>query len=95
MDYDLANTMVALDRARTVTAPRRTIRCVRRPRARSRGCRNDGYLEACPIGAWSVGALVSIDGGVLHVVEHEDGAELPANACAKLPHDITGSVERG
>lgn len=95
MDYDLANTMVALERCPIcgdvpADHPDRLAATCPAPK-----CRGDGYLEPDPIGRWPVGELVSVDGGVLHVVEHTAGEELPANACAKLPHDITGAVERG
>lgn len=38
---------------------------------------------------WTVGALVAIDGAAAWVVEHEDGAELPAGACAQLDPAVT------
>lgn len=38
---------------------------------------------------WTVGALVAIDGIASWVVEHEDGAELPADACAQLDPAVT------
>jgi len=38
---------------------------------------------------WTVGALVAIDGAAAWVVEHEDGAELPADACAQLDPAVT------
>lgn len=38
---------------------------------------------------WKVGVLVAIDGGASWVVEHEDGADLPANACAPLDPAVT------
>lgn len=33
-------------------------------------------------GTWEVGGLVRVDGGVSLLVEHEDGADLPDDACA-------------
>jgi hypothetical protein len=38
---------------------------------------------------WTVGALVAIDGAAAWAVEHEDGTELPANACAQLDPAVT------
>lgn len=38
---------------------------------------------------WGPGALISVDGGCSYVVEHEDGAQLPAEACAQLDHEVT------
>jgi len=38
---------------------------------------------------WTVGALVAIDGAAAWVVEHEDGAELPTDACAQLDPAVT------
>lgn len=39
---------------------------------------------------WKVGALVSrTDGGGVSYVEHSDGDQLPADACAWLPHEVT------
>lgn len=38
---------------------------------------------------WPVGALVEVDGHVSSIVEHEDGAELPANACGQLDPAVT------
>lgn len=39
---------------------------------------------------WPTGALVAHEDSMWWVVEHEDGAQLPANCCAQLPHEITG-----
>lgn len=45
---------------------------------------------AVPVGqdptpaTWPVGALVEVYGAFSCVVEHEDGARLPSNACAQL-----------
>lgn len=50
---------------------------------------------AVPIGqdprpaTWPVGALVEVDGNASWVVEHEDGATIPAGACANLDHEVT------
>lgn len=41
---------------------------------------------------WEPGGLVGVDGGVCWSVAHVDGAPLPAEACAQLPHDITGAT---
>lgn len=41
-------------------------------------------------GRWAPGALVAVDGGASWAVEHEDGAELPPEACAQLDHSVTG-----
>lgn len=38
---------------------------------------------------WGVGLLVEVDGSVSFVVEHEDGADLPDNACAVIDADVT------
>jgi hypothetical protein len=40
-------------------------------------------------GTWTHGGLVLIDGGLSAAVEHEDGAELPDGACAKLDPQVT------
>lgn len=40
---------------------------------------------------WETGTLVGVDGGVHWVVDHADGDRLPADACAQLPHDLTGA----
>jgi len=49
--------------------------------------------DATP-GSWPVGELVSVSGSassviVRAVVAHEDGAQLPADACASLDPDVT------
>lgn len=33
---------------------------------------------------WPVGDLIAVDGGLSHVVPHQDGDQLPAEACAVL-----------
>ena len=38
---------------------------------------------------WPVGALIGRDGAVSWVVEHEDGAKLPADCCALLDPAVT------
>lgn len=38
---------------------------------------------------WGVGELVALDGNASWVVDHEDGAELPANACVQLDPAVT------
>jgi len=40
-------------------------------------------------GMWETGRLVEVDGCASWVVEHEEGAELPANACAQLDDEVT------
>lgn len=44
-----------------------------------------------PIPVWPVGALVRTDGCLTEVVEHEDGADLPDDACGQLDHAVTGA----
>lgn len=50
---------------------------------------------AVPVGqdprpsTWPVGALVAVDGPGSWVVEHEDGAQLPAAACGQLDPEAT------
>lgn len=38
---------------------------------------------------WEVGVLVAMDGCASWVVDHEDGTDLPANACAQLDPAVT------
>lgn len=38
---------------------------------------------------WEVGVLVAVGGAASWVVDHEDGADLPANACALLDPAVT------
>lgn len=38
---------------------------------------------------WEVSVLVAVDGIASWVVEHEDGADLPENACALLDPAVT------
>jgi hypothetical protein len=40
-------------------------------------------------GTWAVGALVEVDGPMSVVVSHEDGAQLPDNACAQIDPEVT------
>lgn len=40
---------------------------------------------------WPAGGLVGVDGGVRWSVDHENGAVLPPEVCAQLPHDVTGA----
>lgn len=42
---------------------------------------------------WEPGALVAVDGGMSWVVEDQADSKLPPEACARLPHDITGHQE--
>lgn len=51
-----------------------------------------------PIPSWPTGGLVAVDGGMKWTVPHDDGDPLPDEACAQLPHDVTGhttEVDRG
>jgi hypothetical protein len=58
-------------------------------------CDYELTLIAVPIGQdptpgmWETGRLVAVDGNVSYVVDHEDGVELPEEACAQLDHEIT------
>lgn len=38
---------------------------------------------------WPVGDLVAVDGPLSYVVEHEDGQQLPADACGVLDAEVT------
>lgn len=38
---------------------------------------------------WETGKLIRVDGPMSVIVEHEDGAELPPEACAQLDHEVT------
>lgn len=38
---------------------------------------------------WQPGVLVAVDGNASYVVEHENGADLPPEACACLDHEVT------
>lgn len=40
-------------------------------------------------GTWPHGDLVLVDGGLSATVEHDDGADLPDGACAKLDPEVT------
>ena len=42
-----------------------------------------------PIPTWPKGELVAVQGGASWVVEHEDGADLPLEACAMIDHEVT------
>lgn len=50
---------------------------------------------AVPVGqdptpaTWPVGELVAVDGAMQTIVPHEDGAQLPPNACAALDPEVT------
>lgn len=98
LDYDLSRTAVALDKCPLCFDLRKSMPeglgvrdC---PQER---CRGDGYLDSehPEPATWPVGSLVLVDGGMSTTLEHEDGAQLPPNACGQLPHDITGAVARG
>ena len=51
---------------------------------------------AVPVGqdprpaTWPAGGLVEVDGNCSVVLPHEDGQQLPANACGQLDHEVTG-----
>lgn len=45
--------------------------------------------EGYKVSTWPVGALIGMNGAVTWVVEHEDGKQLPPNACAQVPHEVT------
>lgn len=38
---------------------------------------------------WAIGALVTIDGNASWTVDHQDGEQLPADACAQLDPAVT------
>jgi hypothetical protein len=38
---------------------------------------------------WPVGDLIAVDGSLSYVVDHEDGQQLPATACANLDAQVT------
>lgn len=38
---------------------------------------------------WPQGELVAKDGNASYVVAHEDGAQLPEDACGKVPAELT------
>lgn len=38
---------------------------------------------------WPAGGLVEVDGNISIVVPHEDGQQLPANACGQLDPEAT------
>jgi hypothetical protein len=40
-------------------------------------------------GTWPVGELVEVDGGMSHIVEHEDGKPLPENCCGSAHPEVT------
>lgn len=40
-------------------------------------------------GRWPPGQLVLVDGPMQALVEHDDGADLPGNACALLDPEVT------
>lgn len=43
------------------------------------GCRPENHRPA----TWPVGGLAEVGGGVSWAVPHEDGAQLPENACSR------------
>jgi hypothetical protein len=38
---------------------------------------------------WPVDGLIEVEGGMSVIVNHEDGEQLPPNACAQLDHAVT------
>jgi len=48
---------------------------------------SDGREPSVP--TWEVGSLVAIDGAASWTVDHNDGDQLPANACAQLDPAVT------
>jgi len=58
-------------------------------------CDYDLTRIAVPVGQdprpamWETGRLIAVDGNASWVVDHEDGAELPDGACAKLDPEVT------
>lgn len=38
---------------------------------------------------WEPGAVIAVDGAASYVYDHEDGAELPAEACAYIDPAVT------
>jgi hypothetical protein len=70
-------TLLDYDLARTVST------CDERCRAD--GCKPEHHRPA----TWTVGSLVEVDGGASGVIPHEDGQQLPANACAQLDAEVT------
>lgn len=49
------------------------------------GCQPDNHRPA----TWPAGSLVEVEGNARSVVPHEDGADLPANACALIDDEVT------
>jgi hypothetical protein len=41
-------------------------------------------------GMWETGKLVRVDGPASFIVEHQNGAELPLDACTQLDDEVTG-----
>jgi hypothetical protein len=58
-------------------------------------CDYDLERIAVPVGQdpapamWETGRLVEVDGGMSVVLDHEDGDEIPANACARIDDAVT------
>lgn len=48
---------------------------------------SDGREPSVP--TWEVGSLVAIDGAASYIVDHNDGDQLPADACAQLDPTVT------
>lgn len=38
---------------------------------------------------WGVQDLIRVDGNAYMVVDHEEGADLPADACARIDDEVT------
>jgi hypothetical protein len=38
---------------------------------------------------WETGVLVEIDGNLSVLLDHEDGSQIPANACACIDDEVT------
>jgi len=58
-------------------------------------CDYDLERIAVPVGQdptpamWETGRLVTVDGSASWLLEHEDGDEIPADACARLDDAVT------
>jgi hypothetical protein len=52
---------------------------------REHGCQPEHHRP----GTWPAGGLVEVDGTTSWTVPHEDGQQLPTNACAQLDAAIT------
>lgn len=52
---------------------------------RANGCKPEHHRPA----TWPAGGLVEVDGGATWTVPHQDGDQLPANACGQLDAAVT------